>query len=160
QGAITDPPHGKATIGAVIHGMGVAEVRAARKLASLGVVTLQMQLRDEPDDWITLLNAEGMRYCKEALELLHEQRGVERFICMGNCGRAAVSFRVALDDPRVIGIVLTNPHISPALTIRESYAQRFFSLKSWRRLLAGKANLKYHLPNLRLLVMSLLGRAA
>jgi hypothetical protein len=158
QGAITDPTHGRATIGAIIHGMGVAELRTARKLAKLGIVTLQMQIHQEPDDWVTLLNAEGVRYCKEAIKLLHEQRGVDSFICMGNCGRGSISFRVALDDPRVVGLILTNPHISPALTIRESYAQRFLSRESWRRLLGGTANLTYHLPNIRLLVLSLLGR--
>lgn len=158
--AITDPPRGAPTIGAIISGMGVAEVRAARALARLGIVVLQVRQKEAPDDWKALLNADGVRYCKESIEVLRERRGVEQFICMGNCGRASIAFRVALEDPRVIGLILTNPHISPALTIRESYARRLLSPASWRRLLAGKANLGYHLPHVRLLAMSLFGHVA
>jgi pimeloyl-ACP methyl ester carboxylesterase len=158
-GAITDPPHG-ATIGAVIAGMGVAELRVARALASFGIVTLQIREREESADWIAALNERGVRNFKEAIEYLREQRGLQRFICMGNCGRGSIAFRVALEDPRVIGLVLSNPHISPALTIRESYAKRLMSPASWKQLLAGKANFGYHLKNARLLGMALLRRAA
>ena len=159
-GAITDPPHGGATIGAVIAGMGIAELRVARTLASLGIVTLQIREREAAADWKAALNTRGVRNFKEAFALLREQRGVQRFICMGNCGRGSVAFRVALDDPRVIGLILSNPHISPALTIKEAYAKRLLSPASWKQLLAGKANLSYHLPNIRLLAMSLLRRVA
>jgi hypothetical protein len=161
--AITDPPGGASKIGAVVAGMGIAEFRVARMLANLGIVTLQVREKNPPADWntlINLLNAEGVRYCKESIEVLRDRRGVERFICMGNCGRGSIPFRVALEDPRVVGLILSNPHISPALTIRESYAQRLLSAESWRRLLSGKADLKYHLPNARLLAMSLFGRVA
>lgn len=162
-GAITDPPQGRATIGAVIAEMGLAEMRVARTLASLGIVTLQIREREKPVDWEAEkagLNSMWTDNFRSALELLREQRGIERFICMGNCGRGSVAFRIALDDPRVIGLILSNPHISPALTIRESYAQRLLSPASWKQLLAGRANLRYHLPNVRLLAMSLLRRVA
>jgi hypothetical protein len=159
-GAITEPPQGRATIGAVIAGMGIAEVRVARALASLGIATLQIREREEPDDWKAVLNARGVDNFREGLELLRAKHAIERFVCMGNCGIGSAAFRVAVDDPRVIGLILSNPHISPALTIRESYARRFLSLASWKQLLAGKANLRYHLPNARLLAMSLLTRVA
>lgn len=162
-GAITDPPQGRATIGAVIAEMGLAEMRVARTLASLGIVTLQIREREKPVDWEAEkagLNSMWTDNFRSALELLREQRGIERFICMGNCGRGSVAFRIALDDPRVIGLILSNPHISPALTIRESYAQRLLSPASWKQLLVGRANLRYHLPNVRLLAMSLLRRIA
>jgi hypothetical protein len=159
-GAITDPPRGRATIGAVIAGMGVAELRVARALASLGIVALQIREREADADWKEGLNARGARNFREAMELLREQRGIQRFICMGNCGRGSIAFRVALGDARVIGVIVSNPHISPALTIRESYAQRFLSGDSWKKLITGKVNLSYHLPNLRLLAMSLLRRVA
>jgi pimeloyl-ACP methyl ester carboxylesterase len=159
-GSISDPPHGRAAIGAVIVGMGIAEFRVARKLASLGIVTLQLRERDEDPDWKAAFNKRGMRNFREGIEFLREQRGVGRFICMGNCGGGSVAFRVGLDDPRVIGLILTNPHISPALTIGESYAKRVWSAASWKQLLAGKANLRYHLRNFRLLAMSLLRRVA
>ena len=160
KGSIWDPPHGRATIGAVIEGMGIAEVRVARTLASFGIVALQLRERDEDPDWKTAYNERGRRNFREGIEFLREQRGIERFICMGNCALGSVAFRVALDDPRVIGLILTNPHISPALTIRESYAERIFSGASWKQVLSGKANLRYHLPNARLLAMSLLRRVA
>jgi len=162
-GAITDPPQRRATIGAVIAEMGMAETRVARRLASLGIVTLQIREREKPADWEAEkagLNAMWAQNFRAALELLREQRGIERFIFMGNCGRGSVAFRIALDDPRVIGLILSNPHISPALTIRESYARRLLSPASWKQLLTGKANLGYHLPNVRLLAMSLFKRAA
>ncbi len=155
-GAITDPPRGRATIGAVIFGMGVGEVRVARALAGHGIATLQFREREDPDDWKAAFNTRGVDNFKEALEFLRQQRSIERFVCMGNCGQGSVAFRVAVDDPRIIGLILTNPHISPALTIRESYARRFLSLASWKKVLSLKANLRYHLPNARLLAMSLL----
>jgi len=162
-GSITDPPQGRATIGAVIAEMGMAEMRVARALASRGIVALQFKERDEPVDWNAekaALNSGYLRNYREAVELLRERYGIERFIFMGNCGRGSIAFRIAYDDPRVIGLILTNPHISPALTIKESYANRLLSLASWKQLLTGKADLRYHLPNLPLLAMSLLKRVA
>jgi hypothetical protein len=159
-GAFTDPPYARATVGAVIAGMGIAEVRIARTLANLGIVTLQFREREEIDDWKTAFNTRGVDNFRESLELLHEKHGIERFICVGNCGRGSSAFRIAVDDRRVTGLILTNPHISPALTIKESYAKRLSSFASWKQLLTGKANLRYHLPNVRLLVMSLLTRVA
>jgi hypothetical protein len=159
-GAITDPPRAPPTIGAVIAGMGVAELRVARALASFGIVTLQFREREASADWIGMLNERGVSNFKEAMGYLRAERGLQRFICMGNCGRGSIAFRVALEDPSVIGLVLSNPHISPALTIRESYANRLMSPSSWKQLLAGKANLRYHLANSRLLAMSLLRRVA
>jgi hypothetical protein len=140
--------------------MGIAEVRIARTLANLGIVTLQFREREDIDDWKTAFNTRGVDNFREALQLLHDRHGVARFICVGNCGRGSAAFRVAVEDPRVIGLILSNPHISPALTIKESYAKRLTSLASWKQLLTGKANLRYHLPNVRLLAMSLLTRVA
>jgi hypothetical protein len=157
-GAITDPPFGRATIAAIIAGMGVAELRVARTLASSGVVTLQFREREESADWRAALDARGVSNFKEAMRYLREQYGIRRFICMGNCGRGSIAFRVALADPSVVGLIMSNPHISPALTIRESYAKRLSSPASWKQLLCGKANLRYHLPNVGLLALSLLRR--
>src|SRR5690349_18467237 len=106
-GSISDPPHGRAAIGAVIVGMGIAEFRVARKLASLGIVTLQNRERNEDPEWKAEFNKPAIANFRKAIKFLPEHRGDGRYIGMGNGGGGSVAFRVALDDPHVIGLIHT-----------------------------------------------------
>ena len=145
-GTITDPANGASKTGAVIWGMGVAEIRVARALARLGIVALQVR---EKERAFERLDTEGVRYCKAAIEVLGEKRSVDKFILFGNCGRASISFHTALQDPRVSGLILTNPHVSEALTVSASYKRKLLSKESWRKLLTGKLDLAAHLDAVR-----------
>src|SRR4051812_38154830 len=143
-GAISDPKTSPCSIGAIIWGMGAGELRIARSLARLGIVAMLLRQKERA---FSRLDTEGVRYCKEAIEVLRAKRGVESFILMGICGRASISFYTAVDDPRVIGLILTNPALSPGLTVLESYKNKLRSADSWRRLFAGKLDLSYHLKS-------------
>jgi hypothetical protein len=69
---------------------------------------------------------------------------VQRFILMGNCTLANICFNAAVQDARVVGLILTNPHVSNPLTRRLSFRLRrhVFRWSSWRRLLSGDMRLR------------------
>ncbi len=135
--------------------MGVAEIRVARALARLGIVALQVRQKERAFE---RLDTEGVRYCKAAIEVLGEKRGVENFVLFGNCGRASICFHTALQDPRVSGLILTNAHVSDVLTVSAFYKRRLLSKESWRKLLTGKFHLAAHLAAVRRLKTLVLGR--
>jgi hypothetical protein len=105
-GTITDPPNAGSRVAAILWGMGIAEMRAARALANLGLV----------------------------------------------------SFNAALVDPSVIGVIVTNPHVSEVLSVSSSYKRKLLSWQSWRHVLTGRATLARHVANIRWLKEHLLGR--
>lgn len=156
-GAITDPKTSPSSVGAIIWGMGAGELRIARSLARLGIAAMLVQQKERA---FLRLDTEGVRYCKEAIEALHAKRGVDSFILMGICGRASISFYTAVDDPRVIGLILANPALSPVLTVLESYKYKLRSAASWRRLIAGKIDLAHHLKSAKRIKTLLFGRLA
>jgi dienelactone hydrolase len=154
-GAITDPKTSRSSVGAIIWGMGPGELRIARSLARLGMAAMLVQQKERA---FTRLDTEGVRYCKAAIESLHAQRGVDSFILMGICGRASISFYTAVDDPRVVGLILANPALSPVLTVLESYKHKLLSAASWRRLIAGKIDLSHHFKSAKRVKSLLFGR--
>ena len=154
-GAITDPKAAPSSVGAIIWGMGAGELRIARSLARLGMPAMLVQQKERA---FLRLDTEGVRYCKEAIETLRAKRGVESFILMGICGRASISFYTAVDDPRVIGLILANPPLSPVLTVLESYKNKLRSAASWRRLIAGKIDLSHHFKSAKRIKTLLFGR--
>jgi hypothetical protein len=154
-GAITDPKTSPSSIGAIIWGMGAGELRIARSLARLGMAAMLVQQKERA---FLRLDTEGVRYCKEAIETLHAKRGVDSFILMGICGRASISFYTAVDDPRVIGLILANPALNPVLTVLERYKNKLRNAASWRRLITGKIDLAHHLKSAKRIKTLLLGR--
>jgi hypothetical protein len=129
----------------------------ARSLARLGFVPMLMRQRKGEFD---RLDTEGVRYCKEAMDALASRRAVDSFIFVGNCSRASISLRVTIDDPRVIGLVLSNPAMDPVFTTLETYKKKLLSAAAWRRLLAGKANPLFHLRSAQRIKTLLFGRLA
>lgn len=154
-GAITDPKTSPSSVGAIIWGMGAGELRIARSLARLGMTAMLVQQKERA---FTRLDTEGVRYCKDAIETLRARRGVDSFILMGICGRASISFYTAVDDPRVVGLILANPALSPVLTVLESYKNKLLSAASWRRLVAGKIDLSHHFKSAKRIKTLLFGR--
>ena len=81
-GAICDPKGPASAVGAIIWGVGAGELRVARSLARLGIVAMLMRQRKGQFE---RLDTEGVRYCKEAIEVLRSKRAVDSFILVGNC---------------------------------------------------------------------------
>ena len=156
MGAITEPKCGMPQVGVILWGMGVAEIRAARALAKLGFVG--MQIKQNGKDWQPVLDDSGVSRCQEAMTTLRSKCGVEQFVLMGNCGLGSICFNTAVDDPRVIGLIMTNPHVSEVLTLSESYKHKLSNWVFWRRVLSGRADLARHLANIRWLKAFIIGR--
>jgi hypothetical protein len=154
-GAICDPKGPASSVGAIIWGVGAGELRVARSLARIGIVAMLMRQRK---GGFERLDTEGVRYCKEAIEALRSRRPVDSFILVGNCSRASISLRATVDDPCVIGLVLSNPAMDPVFTTLESYKRKLLSAAAWRRLLAGKANPLFHLRSAKRIKTLFLGR--
>jgi hypothetical protein len=156
-GAICDPKGPLSSVGAIIWGVGAGELRVARSLARLGVVAMLMRQRKGEFD---RLDTEGVRYCREAIETLRSMRAVDRFIFIGNCSRGSISLRATIADPRVIGLVLSNPAMDPVFTTLATYKQKLLSAASWRRLLTGKANPLFHVRSAKRIKTLFFGRVA
>lgn len=154
-GAISDPKGPASSVGAIMWGIGAGELRVARSLARIGIVTMLMRQRK---GGFARLDTEGVRYCREAIEALRSRRSVDSFILVGNCSRASISLRVAVDDPRVIGLILSNPAMDPVFTTFESYKRKLLSAAAWRRLLAGKVSPLFHLRSAKRIKTLFLGR--
>lgn len=84
-----------------------------------------------------------------------ERMGGSSVSLLGLCSGAYAAFQTALADTRVQQIVLLNPQVfhladgSPKFSQTEQsqaakyYRQRLFQLDSWKKLLSGKANVRY-----------------
>jgi amino acid adenylation domain-containing protein len=86
----------------------------------------------------------GVAACTQAIEEIISQRRITQVVLMGDCAEANVSFNTALVDPRVIGLVMTNPNVSAllaTLTFVDRLPLRLFNVAAWRRLLVGDSKL-------------------
>jgi pimeloyl-ACP methyl ester carboxylesterase len=134
-------------------------VSLARRLAGMGLTTLRFDLSaigDSAQRRDTLpFQASSIEETRAALDHLQAQWGAKRFLLAGICTGAVVSFRTALQDPRVAGLCLINAQglVSDASSeMREAIAERagarYYTTSalrrkgSWARLLTGKADYK------------------
>ena len=157
EAAITDAKGTEAPgIGVILWGLGVAEMRIARSLAKLGLVC--MQTRDRSSNKWARLDSEGVDRCREAMNELGRRRGVSRFILVGNCASGSICFHTALQEEDVVGLIISNPHVSEMLTFGSSYRRKLFSWRSWKKVLSGRADLKFHVSATRWLQKIFVGR--
>ncbi|CAN5884886.1 hypothetical protein BH11MYX4_BH11MYX4_03290 [soil metagenome] len=170
-GVITEPTTAGAArppvlmlTGGVVPRTGVNRmyVVLASRLAELGHTVLRMDVSGicesapaegaAPNDPHAASLLEDVR---GAAALLLESTGQSTLTLLGLCSGAYASFQTALVDPRVRGIVLLNPEVfhleggSPKFSQTEQsqaakhYRQSLFSLAAWKKLLSGKANVRY-----------------
>ncbi|KAA0687878.1 alpha/beta fold hydrolase [Azospirillum brasilense] len=102
--------------GATPHtGTGRMSVRLARRLAARGIASLRMDLGGLGDSASKPGRRDGLIYCRDMVE--DARAGLEALaaaghgaaVVVGLCAGAAVALRVALADPRVVGLALVNP---------------------------------------------------
>lgn len=164
-GIVTDPvtrdgsPHRPAVIllnPGIVHRVapGRVYVRMARALAAMGFVVLRFDfsgIGDSPVRHDTLpFDKSAVRETQDAMHFLKAARGVDRFILLGGCSGARVSLQTTCCDPRVVGAFLINLEISEEddqVTDQISRTAAFyywnfalFNLKSWAKLLTGRAD--------------------
>ncbi len=170
-GVITEPAAAPSTrpavlllTGGVVPRTGVNRmyVALASRLAELGHVVLRMDVSGicesppaegaAPNDPHAATLLDDVR-C--AVELLLESSGQQTITLLGLCSGAYAAFQTALVDARVRGAVLLNPEVfhlkdgSPKFSQTEQsqaakhYRQSLFSVAAWKKLLSGKANVRY-----------------
>ena len=131
--------------GAILWGLGVAEVKTARRLAKRGIPSLQVRINNvdfrDKEGRNDTYDRHGIEFCVAAMDHLQAERGVKRFVLMGNCACASVCLNTAIVDPRVSGLILTNPHISKRQLLSVSLAHKVISSNAVGRLLRGDIDL-------------------
>jgi hypothetical protein len=144
-GYISDPRRPRSQTGVILFGLGRLESRIARRVAALGLVVMQIRLHKnytEEKSRVRFYDESGVSACTHAIEEITSKRRVTQVVLMGNCAEANISFNTALVDPRVVGLILINPHVNDMLTVLDRLPRRLFSPHAWRRLLAGESNSK------------------
>src|SRR5438067_5251680 len=131
----------------IVHrvGPGRIYVKIARALATMGFVVLRFDFSGIGDSAVRRDNLSfeksAVAVAEDAIEFLKGTREIERFILLGGCSGARVSFRTACSDWRVVCAIPINFPVSddedsnPDL-INQRVAQyywkfAFFNLKSW-----------------------------
>ena len=149
-GSVAEPEGRSTSIGVIVIGMGMADVRVAKRLAKLGFLAVQMRLikdtahHRDVDRRFATYDTSGVARCRQAIDTLVASHGITQFILMGNCALANISFNTALADPRVVGLILTNPYVSKRLMSGLMFKLRWHvrRRRSWLRLLRGEMNLQ------------------
>jgi hypothetical protein len=144
-GSITECSDPGSQTGVILFGLGISEVRIARRLAKLGLVVMQVRLVKNYHDFdqkYEYYDDSGVWACRQAIDELTSKRRIQRVVLMGICGESNLCFNTALVDPRVVGLILLNPHVNDRVTVVDIYRRNLFSLSAWRRLLTGKSRLR------------------
>ncbi len=143
----------------LIHRVGPNRVyvKLARSLANQGFVALRFDLSGIGDsrartDNLSIENR-ILADVTEAMDFLRQTRGIDRFLLMGHCAGAFISFGVASRDPRVAGVVMLNAeggdtewdsYDRKRKTSRyyENYYSRgvMTNPDKWKKLLTGRAD--------------------
>ena len=136
-------------VGAILWGLGIAEVKTARRLAAKGIASMQVRidraLFNDHDRRNAIYSTDGVANCRVAMDQFSEQRGVTSFILMGNCACATFCLNAAIADPRVVGLILTNPHVTKRQLLRTSLWRKLSDPGTWRRFAAGDTSLRENL---------------
>ena len=142
-GIITEPPKAlqDRTLPAIlflnagiIHRVGPHRlyVKMARWLASLGFVSLRFDFSGIGDSQVYADNLSveqsTMNEAQEAMQYLSTTRGMTRFLLIGICSGAGISFRIACCDTRVAGVILINAQgYQPTVGMKvRAYIRKFF----------------------------------
>jgi alpha-beta hydrolase superfamily lysophospholipase len=144
----------------IIHRVGPNRVyvKLARDLASLGFTVLRFDFSGTGDSQAhggepASIVERMIHEARQAMDHLQQSRSIDRFILMGLCSGATISFKTACRDERVVGAVLINPngHLHGddeklGARLREQAmarhywrmaTSRSFRMKNWRKVLTG-----------------------
>src|SRR5690242_5307963 len=142
----------------IVHrvGPGRIYVKIARALAGIGFAVLRFDFSGIGDSGVRRdhlpFEKSAIQETQDAMDWLSATRGIRHFILMGGCSGARFALETACSDPRVVGGVLMNfvlaeteeENASLERTNRTAghYYWNFalFDLKSWSKLLTGRAN--------------------
>ena len=139
-------------LGAVIWGTGFSEFRLARRLATLGVTSLQIRICgaafDDDDQRNAIYDRDGIRLCTEAVDHLVQRFALRGCVLMGNCAAASLAFNAARADPRIAGVIMTNPHFEGLQKPVESFVRKLSRAEFWGRVARGQVDVADRLRSL------------
>lgn len=147
----------------IVHRVGPnrLSVKLARTLAAMGFVVLRFDFSGIGDSEARAdhlpFRMSALREVQEAMDYLAANESNKRFILMGLCSGAKISFRTTCCDPRVVGAVLINctGHLHDerdvelnALIRNRALTRHYwriafsssFSAKNWIKALTGKVD--------------------
>jgi alpha-beta hydrolase superfamily lysophospholipase len=144
-GILTQPPPSRgADIGCVLMNAGVIHrigphrlnVKLARELATHGVSTIRLDLSgvgdSRPEGSTRSFTEQAVRDIRCALDELQRVTGLKRFVISGLCSGAAIGFRAALADPRIVALQMLDPYAYPTRRAnRRYYAGRMRLPEAW-----------------------------
>jgi amino acid adenylation domain-containing protein len=146
-GYISDPSRLRSQTGVIVFGMGRLEGRIARRLTTLGLIVMQIQVFRNYSDMrrrLQFYDDAGVAACTEAINAMLSKRHVTQVVLMGDCSEANLCFNTALTDRRVVGLILTNPNLDALiarLTFVDRLPVRLFNMDAWLRLATGESKL-------------------
>jgi pimeloyl-ACP methyl ester carboxylesterase len=129
----------------ILHHVGACRlhVRLARRLAARGFTSIRFDLSgigdSEPRKDSLPFEQSAVVETREAMDHLQEARGIQQFILVGLCSGADMGFRVALEDPRVVGLAQLDAYAyrTRGYYLRH-YAPRLVRWEVWRNFLRRK----------------------
>jgi hypothetical protein len=137
---------GRRALGALIWGLGMSEVLLARRLASLGIPSIQLRLSGDAFTDSARRNEtydqQGIALCRAAMDRLGQTQGATRFIGLGNCATGSLVLNAALADERIVAVVPTNLHFEGLSRPLRARLHRLLSAGTWRRLASGELPLR------------------
>jgi hypothetical protein len=158
-GVINDGDGVASHVGAVMWSMGWNEMKIARRLGARGIASLQVKHNQDQQGSGNFRPRKAygvdVGLCRAAMDKLARDRSVSSFLLMGNCGFANICIRTATADPRVVALILTNPHVAKedAARVERSFLRRrLFRLGNWKRFFSGRTDLRANLDLLRVIL--------
>lgn len=137
---VTEPQ--QPPLGALIWGLGIAEMLLARRLARIGIPSIQLRVNGDAflDDARrnALYDRQGIVLCRAAMDHLEQAQGTSRFIAVGNCATGSLVLNAALADERIAAVVPTNLHFEGLGRPFRTRLRKLVSTDAWRRLLSGE----------------------
>ncbi len=124
----------------ILHRVGASRlyVQMARRMAAAGLPALRFDHSGVGDSELRRddrsVVESAVSEVQEAMDLLHQRKGVDRFILVGLCSGADMAYWTALEDERVAGLVQIDPFLyrTRAFFLRH-YLPRLFSARAWLR---------------------------
>jgi pimeloyl-ACP methyl ester carboxylesterase len=129
-GTLSRATEAKSALCAVVLNAGIVarvgphrlHVRIARAIADAGIPCLRLDLSglgdSGPAPGTLTGDAQAVADVGHALDALKRRLGVDRFVLIGLCSGADDSYRAALADARVTGVVMLDPWTYPTLRTR------------------------------------------
>jgi hypothetical protein len=144
-GILTQPPPSRgADLGCILMNAGVIHrigphrlnVKLARQLATHGVSTIRLDLSgvgdSRPEGSTRNFTEQAVRDIRYALDELQRVTGLKRFVISGLCSGAAIGFRAALADPRIVALQMLDPYAyATRRANRRYYAGRMRLPEAW-----------------------------